>query len=267
MIGIYKITSPSGKIYIGQSIDIDKRWKHYKKHICSTREQPKLHNSFKKYGIKNHVFELVEECVLELLNERERYWQKFYDVLSENGLNCGYVKTDTQKYVHSEETKKKISKKMSQVRQKDKGVPRDKKTIKKMKSNHANYIGKNNPNYGKKCSKKAIHKTKKVNSKPLQQYDLENNLVKIWNSIRDVEIFYNKHKGFISKILKKNPPLFNGYLWKTTGESIEFKRLTRPSYTQLLNEVEEFGYSATGRKYGVSYNTIKGWIKYYEKKV
>jgi predicted GIY-YIG superfamily endonuclease len=24
--GIYKITSPSGKIYIGQSIDIEKRW-------------------------------------------------------------------------------------------------------------------------------------------------------------------------------------------------------------------------------------------------
>ena len=29
MIGIYKITSPSGKVYIGQSIDIERRWKKY----------------------------------------------------------------------------------------------------------------------------------------------------------------------------------------------------------------------------------------------
>lgn len=29
--GIYKIISPTGKIYIGQSIDIEKRWKAYKR--------------------------------------------------------------------------------------------------------------------------------------------------------------------------------------------------------------------------------------------
>ncbi len=31
MIGIYKITNPEGKIYIGQSIDIDRRFKEYKR--------------------------------------------------------------------------------------------------------------------------------------------------------------------------------------------------------------------------------------------
>ena len=30
MIGIYKIVSPSGKVYIGQSTNIERRWKEYK---------------------------------------------------------------------------------------------------------------------------------------------------------------------------------------------------------------------------------------------
>jgi len=33
MIGIYKITSPSGKVYIGQSKDLNKRKKDYQKYI------------------------------------------------------------------------------------------------------------------------------------------------------------------------------------------------------------------------------------------
>lgn len=39
----------------------------------------------------------------------------------------------------------------------------------------------------------------------------------------------------------------------------------RPPYSQLQQEVSELGYSATGRKYGVSDNSIRKWIKSYEK--
>ena len=49
MIGIYKIISPSGKIYIGQSRNIDKRFQQYKRLNCA--KQPRLYNSFIKYGI------------------------------------------------------------------------------------------------------------------------------------------------------------------------------------------------------------------------
>ena len=108
MIGIYKITSPKGKIYIGQSINIERRFKYYIYLVC--KRQKKLYNSFLKYDVKNHIFEVIEECSVELLNERERYYQEFYNVLSKNGLNCQLVKTNDKKYVHSKETKMKISK-------------------------------------------------------------------------------------------------------------------------------------------------------------
>ena len=47
--------------------------------------------------------------------------------------------------------------------------------------------------------------------------------------------------------------------------SIKQRKVKRPPYNQLVGEVKELGYSATGRKYGVSDNAIRKWIKFYEK--
>ena len=109
MCGIYKITSPSGKVYIGQSINIEKRWTHYRFVDCV--DQPKLYNSFLKYGVNNHEFVILEECDIGLLTERERYWQEYHDVIK-NGLNCKYVSVNDKTGHLSEETKEKISKKL-----------------------------------------------------------------------------------------------------------------------------------------------------------
>ena len=107
MIGIYKITSPSGKIYIGQSQNIEKR-KYYYQKKCS-KSQPKLHNSILKYGFENHKFEIVEECDVELLNERERFYQDLYNVLSDNGLNLCLTKTNDKVLIRGVEYRKNAS--------------------------------------------------------------------------------------------------------------------------------------------------------------
>ena len=107
MIGIYKITSSNNRIYIGQSIDIERRFRFYKRLNC--KKQPILYRSFLKYGVENHTFEIIEECLFEELSIRERYWQEFYNVL-EDGLNCNLTETDTLPRKLSNETKLKISK-------------------------------------------------------------------------------------------------------------------------------------------------------------
>lgn len=43
------------------------------------------------------------------------------------------------------------------------------------------------------------------------------------------------------------------------------RKVERPTLEQLKKEIYEIGYSATGRKYGVSDNSIRAWIKFYEK--
>jgi group I intron endonuclease len=107
--GIYKITSPSGKVYIGESVNVNSRIKSYS-FFTGCKNQPKLLNSLKKYGWESHTFEIVEECGFEDLLCRERYWQDFYDVLGENGLNCKLTQCGDLKTTHSMETRSKISK-------------------------------------------------------------------------------------------------------------------------------------------------------------
>ena len=91
MIGIYKITNPKGKIYIGQSVNIKSRFYMYKMLHC--KSQPKLYNSLLKYGSEKHTFEILEECDISELNHKERYYQDYFNVLL-NGLNCMLTKSD-----------------------------------------------------------------------------------------------------------------------------------------------------------------------------
>ena len=45
---------------------------------------------------------------------------------------------------------------------------------------------------------------------------------------------------------------------------INKQTIKRPLYEQLLKEIKETNYSVVGRKYGVSDNSIRKWIKSYE---
>lgn len=104
MIGIYKITNPKGAIYIGSSKEIERRFKRYKSLKC--KSQPKLYNSFVKYGVENHIFEIIEECQIEYLFQKENYYGLNYNCLDKNkGLNCHLPDITDVKVIISEESK------------------------------------------------------------------------------------------------------------------------------------------------------------------
>lgn len=91
MIGIYKIENLiNHKFYIGQSINIEER---YKQHIYKAFNSNELaynsaiHQAFRKYGLENFKLEVIEECKIEQLDERERYWIKKLNTLTPNGYN------------------------------------------------------------------------------------------------------------------------------------------------------------------------------------
>lgn len=48
---------------------------------------------------------------------------------------------------------------------------------------------------------------------------------------------------------------------KNTAPRPERRKAVRPSQEQLLKEIEELGYTGTGRKYGVSDNAVRKWVK------
>lgn len=73
MIGIYKITNKiNNKAYIGQSNDIERRFKEHQ--TCGRRSRIPLDLAIEKYGKDNFLYEVLEECSIEELNEKESYW-------------------------------------------------------------------------------------------------------------------------------------------------------------------------------------------------
>lgn len=88
--GIYKITNNiTGEAYVGQAIDIQTRWNKEKSRAfqpTSTEYDKTLSRAFRKYGVDNFTFEIIEECNRSELDQREIYYISFYDTYF-NGYN------------------------------------------------------------------------------------------------------------------------------------------------------------------------------------
>ena len=88
--GIYKITNLiNNKVYIGQSQNIEQRWiSHKYESINSNQDQYNysIHRAFRKYGLDNFSFSIIELTEKDKLNEREKYWISFFDSFK-NGYN------------------------------------------------------------------------------------------------------------------------------------------------------------------------------------
>ena len=238
ILGIYKITSPNKKIYIGQSTDIEKRLNTYKGLHCKT--QVKLYNSFNKYGFDTHIFEIIEECAENKLLERETHWKLFYKVLEIPSLCC---KLDGRGGKMSEEIKQKISK-ANKGRPKPKGFgDKLKNHIRREQINKC--IGKNNTKskpkgFGDKISKVLTGKSKSEEHKinigifhknrirtnkeninrglslriNILQYDLNGNFIKEWNGLIEVQMCLGINKANVWNNLNKLSKSAGGFIWK-----------------------------------------------------
>ena len=125
MIGyIYKITNKlDNKIYIGMSANVKNRWKYG--HLKTAQKlindedigyKSLLYDAMKKYGIENFSIEVIEECPIEIMGDREQYW---ISTLNSCNTSIGYniCRGGTRGpggpmfkgHKHSKETKEKMS--------------------------------------------------------------------------------------------------------------------------------------------------------------
>jgi len=246
IIGIYKITSPSGRIYVGQSRDIKTRFNRYKKMHKSNSTQIRLWRSFKKYKPENHKFEIIERCEIENLNEKERYWQDKYRVLSKKGLNCILQETNilpkkcSKEYLskrsgknhwffgkkHNQETKIKMSNsaKLKKVSEETK----KKLSLIRKGSNNSFYGKKHSQETKKKQSesaknrkiipenenKRRINISKKL-SKVVLKLDLKDNILQTYSSVTEAAKDNNTYVGSIVKAIQGiKVKKHKGFKWK-----------------------------------------------------
>ena len=273
MIGIYKIENKiNGKIYIGQSTNINKRLTNHKSLLRGNKHYNNhLQSAFNKYGEDNFIFEIIDICGIDELDALERlYINKYECKHNEWGYNLEDGGHENKQL--SEETKRKISK------------------------NHADFSGENNPNYGKKHSdetkakiknsltgKKLSDETKAKISKRHKGKKLsEEHKEKISNShkgkkhseeTRKKLSEYKKGKKLSKETRikmaksrtgkKHSEETKNKIRDANKGENSPCYRHDLPSETELLNEYEttKTSYKKLGDKYGCSATTIMRRIK------
>lgn len=198
MIGIYKITNPKGKIYIGQTIDFDRRIYQYKMLNC--KEQPKLYNSLKKYGFDNHVLELIHQCQETNLTILERYYQELYKTVENDNLNCFLVTTKDKTGRHTEETKRKMS-------ESAKGKKKSAEHIAKLPQNQKGYKGKKRSEETKLKQSLNNGKARKV-----YQYTKDNEFIKEWRNVTEAEKAYSINN--ISGVALGKLKTCGGFKWR-----------------------------------------------------
>ena len=104
MTGIYKITINDYYIYIGQSVDIENRWRQHLTTLQNHKHSNyKLQNIYDKFSDKIK-FETIEECDESELNDKEVFYiEQFNTFNSDYGLNLCLGGNSHRKYKTQEE--------------------------------------------------------------------------------------------------------------------------------------------------------------------
>ena len=188
MAYIYKIVNDiNGKIYIGKtSSTIEKRFKEHcndsKKERCEKRP---LYDAMNKYGIENFTVEKVEEVENdEIASEREIYWiNKLRTYIGFNDCN-GYNATlgGDSKRIYDYQTIAKKYLELKNQKETAKYFQCDVETVKKAcQENNIEII-----------SSKQI--AKDAQKKCVKMYDLENNFIQEFETMKDAAIWVIENK-------------------------------------------------------------------------
>jgi group I intron endonuclease len=107
MIGIYRITSPSGRVYIGQTWNSSKRFSYYRKARCLS--QPILYNFILKYGAENHSIEIIHNLPHDVSQDIIDHYEKFYiDSYKDVGIKLMNIREGGSHGKHSQVSKERM---------------------------------------------------------------------------------------------------------------------------------------------------------------
>ena len=220
-------------MYVGLSVDIEKRWKRHKYELKNNSHHNEyLQRTWNKYGKGCFNFEIIELCDSSLLNKREIFWINYYNSYKD-GYNStsggegrsGYHLTKETKdkirknrghYRHTQETKNKIS----EIQKGRKLTKEWKKNISKAhKENIKN--GSITPNTYNLTNH--IEKTKRK----IKCYNKNGEIVGTYQSIQGAGRELNIQATNICKVLKGKYNTSNGLTFCYNNEYLDKKEIEK----------------------------------------
>lgn len=283
--GIYLITNlVNGKQYVGQSINIQRRWYEHK----NIKTDYAISSALVEYGIENFKFEIIENCLPEFLDEKEIYYINLYNTKAPNGYNLTYGGSQGLRYDYKAIYKKWLEGYCCQELQ-DLFNCNDKVV-------HNALLSYN-------ISQEEIYsRGNKEKSKKIVAFNIKDKQpLKIFDSIKSAVEYFNIKNSYngIEKALKNSfINKFQGYYWsyyndniilvkeltneqflsyqeisnnkiKMTSEikeklSIKNRKVERPNREEFKNLIRNKTFVEIGKIFKVYPTTIANWCDYYQ---
>lgn len=225
--------------YVGQAKDFNIR---HKQHIRESSNKTPIDRAFNKYGEENFEIVILKENIYTqcLLNLWESYYINKYNCLSKENYNISDGGYNGNPFAgKTEEEMKEIRQKMSEAHKGENhpmyGRKHSEKSKQKMSETHKGknhseewkqkmseaHKGKNNPMYGNHHSEESKQKMSEAvkgknhpRAKRVAQYDLNGNLIKIWDYAKQAEEELGINHCNISMCCKCKRKSAGGFIWK-----------------------------------------------------
>lgn len=287
--GIYKITCvPTGKVYIGQSNNVYKRWRDHRLELRKNQHVNNyLQRAWNKYGETQFEFEIIKKCNI---NEMDKWEQHYIAILNSNNLNFGF-NLDSGGSLNKTHSKATIDKIVAANQKKIYQFSPDFKLINSYKSlkeaseitgiscAHISSVanGKRNSaggffwSYSNEINFNA--KRPRLNGN-IHQFDLTGKYLKTYSSIKEASEFSGASSGHISSVISGKEIQASGYQWKTGDLSniqcdniTVFKKVGQYDLNnqllKIFNNTLEASKSVDGNTSGIR-KAINGYRKTYK---
>lgn len=229
---IYKITNPTGKIYVGKTSRLNDRISKYRN--CNGISQQKIiYNSIKKYGWINHTFEVIIEAPIDQLSYLETFYIETFNSFhysNPKGMNLtkggegtpgrkDSIETKTKRSNsirgrhHSDQTKHLMSELKKGKPSNNKGMPCSDETKKKISESNKGKIPSDK-------TKQNRNNTRLVNLINLHEAILQINkttnlVIKEWKILpKEIAKHFNICDSGIIKCLNRKKEHTMGYIWR-----------------------------------------------------